>query len=86
MNQSLSVTYSDNTNAGTATASASFAGDANHKSSSDSEGWYAWIEESFGRFKVGPLPSVLSVFGSFHERLQSFPGFGVVAHLDSECN
>jgi hypothetical protein len=37
LNQSPSLTYSDNTNAGTATASASFAGDANHKPSSDSE-------------------------------------------------
>ena len=37
LDQSLPVAYSDNTNAGTATASASFGGDANHKSSSDSE-------------------------------------------------
>ena len=37
LNQSLPVIYSDNTNAGTATASASFAGDANHTGSSDSQ-------------------------------------------------
>ena len=33
----MSVTYSDNTNAGTATASASYGGDANHKPSGDSK-------------------------------------------------
>ena len=33
----MPVTYSNNTNAGTATASASFGGDANHKASSDSK-------------------------------------------------
>ena len=37
LNQALSVSYSDNTNAGTATASASYGGDANHKPSSDSK-------------------------------------------------
>ena len=37
LNQSLTVTYTDNTNAGTATASATFAGDANHSGSSDPE-------------------------------------------------
>jgi hypothetical protein len=36
LNQSLPVTYSNNTNAGIATASASFAGDANHTASSGS--------------------------------------------------
>jgi hypothetical protein len=36
LNQSLVVGYSNNTNAGTAAASASFGGDANHTSSSDS--------------------------------------------------
>ncbi len=33
----LTVSYTDNTNAGTATANASFVGDANHLGSSDSE-------------------------------------------------
>ncbi|HZN14175.1 MAG TPA: Ig-like domain-containing protein, partial [Acidimicrobiales bacterium] len=37
LNQSLSVSYSDNVHAGTTTASASYAGDANHNPSSDSE-------------------------------------------------
>src|SRR5207244_209164 len=37
LNQTLTVSYSENTNAGTATASASFACDANHLGSSDSE-------------------------------------------------
>ena len=37
LNQSLAVTYADNVNAGTATASASFAGDANLLPSGDSE-------------------------------------------------
>jgi hypothetical protein len=37
LNQSLSVSYSNNVNAGSATASASYAGDANHKASSDSK-------------------------------------------------
>src|SRR5262249_1171115 len=36
-NQPLSVSYSNNTNAGTASASASYAGDANHTGSSDSK-------------------------------------------------
>ncbi len=37
LNQSLTVGYTDNTNAGTASANATFAGDANHNGSSDSE-------------------------------------------------
>ncbi len=37
LNQVLSVTYANNINAGTATASASFAGDANHNGSTDSK-------------------------------------------------
>jgi hypothetical protein len=37
LNQSLTVNYTNNTNAGTATASASFPGDANHTGSSDSK-------------------------------------------------
>ena len=37
LSQSLTVSYTSNTNVGTATASASYAGDANHTSSSDSK-------------------------------------------------
>jgi hypothetical protein len=37
LNQSLAVSYTNNTNAGTATASASYAGDANHDGSNDSK-------------------------------------------------
>jgi hypothetical protein len=37
LNQPVPVNHADNTNAGTATASASFAGDANHNGSSDSK-------------------------------------------------
>lgn len=37
LSQSLTVSYSNNTNAGTASASASFPGDANHTGSSDSK-------------------------------------------------
>src|SRR5439155_1613903 len=37
LNQSLTVSYTNNVNAGTATASASFAGDGNHTNSSDSK-------------------------------------------------
>ena len=37
LNQSLTVNYTNNTNAGMASASASFAGDANHTGSSDSK-------------------------------------------------
>jgi hypothetical protein len=37
LNQSLTVNYSNNTNAGTASASASYPGDANHLGSSDSK-------------------------------------------------
>src|SRR5207244_2099333 len=36
LSQALTVSYTENTNAGTATASASYAGDANHLGSSDS--------------------------------------------------
>jgi len=37
LNQPLTVTYSDNTNVGTATASASYAGDGNHEAASGSD-------------------------------------------------
>ena len=37
LNQTLTVNYANNTNAGTATACASFAGDANHTGSTDTE-------------------------------------------------
>jgi hypothetical protein len=37
LNQSLTVNYTNNTNAGTANASASYAGDANHSGSNDSK-------------------------------------------------
>jgi hypothetical protein len=37
LNQSLTVSYTNNTDAGTATATATFAGDANHNGSSDSK-------------------------------------------------
>ena len=37
LSQALTVSYANNTNAGTATASAAFAGDANHNSSNDSK-------------------------------------------------
>lgn len=37
LNQSLTVSYSNNTNAGTASADASFSGDANHSASNDNE-------------------------------------------------
>ena len=37
LNQALNVSYSNNLNAGTATANASFAGDANHTGSSDTK-------------------------------------------------
>ena len=37
LDESLTVSYSNNVNAGTATASASYAGDANHEASNDSE-------------------------------------------------
>ncbi|MGH3052335.1 MAG: MBG domain-containing protein, partial [Gaiellaceae bacterium] len=37
LNESVSVNYTNNTNAGTATASATYAGDANHTGSSDSQ-------------------------------------------------
>ena len=39
LNQSLTVSYSNNTNVGSATASATFAGDANHIGSSNSAGF-----------------------------------------------
>jgi hypothetical protein len=39
LSESVTVSYSDNTNAGPATASASYAGDANHSGDSDSTGF-----------------------------------------------
>ena len=53
LSQSLTVTYSDNTNAGTATASASFGGDANHKSSSDSKTFTIEKADAVGVDHVG---------------------------------
>jgi hypothetical protein len=50
LNQSLLVSYTDNTNAGTATAGASFAGDDNHEASSNS-----------ANFTIDKAPSVVSV-------------------------
>jgi hypothetical protein len=49
LNQSLTVTYTNNTAVGTATASASFAGDSNHTGSSDSKtfGISAWTLKGF---------------------------------------
>ena len=46
LNQSLTVTHSNNVNAGTATASAAYAGDANHNASNDS-----------ATFAINPLAS-----------------------------
>ena len=56
LNQSLTVNYTDNINAGTATASASFPGDANHTGSSHSS-----------NFTVTKAPATitLSGYGSF---------------------
>ena len=50
LNQVLTVSYTDNVNAGTATASASYAGDANHTASNDSE-----------TFEIEPADSVTTV-------------------------
>jgi hypothetical protein len=50
LNQSLTVSYADNVDAGPATASASYAGDANHTSSNDSKS-----------FTIDPAPSVTTV-------------------------
>ena len=51
--QTLTVSYTNNTNAGTATASASFAGDANHPASSNS-----------ATFAINPAP-VTATAGSY---------------------
>jgi len=50
LNQALTVNYSNNTNAGTATASATFDGDANHTGSSDSK-----------NFAINKAPSTTTV-------------------------
>lgn len=50
LNQSVTVVYGNNTNAGTATASASYVGDANHEGSSDSK-----------NFTIDPAASVTTV-------------------------
>ncbi len=52
LSQSLTVTYTDNTDAGTATAAASYAGDANHLGSSDSE-----------TFEIGKADAICTVTG-----------------------
>jgi len=53
LNQPLSVTYTDNTNAGTATASASYAGDSNHTGSSGSANFT--IGQAVGTVALGNL-------------------------------
>ena len=53
LSQSLTVSYTNNTNAGTATASASFAGDANHAAGSNS-----------GNFTINPA-AVTATAGSY---------------------
>jgi hypothetical protein len=50
LNLVVNVSYNDNINAGTATASATFAGDTNHKTSSDSK-----------NFTINPAPSTTLV-------------------------
>src|SRR5207237_6350207 len=55
LNQSLTVSYTNNVNAGTATASASFAGDANHTASNDSK-----------NFTIGKASSTTVVSCSAH--------------------
>ncbi|HMD10873.1 MAG TPA: YDG domain-containing protein, partial [Marmoricola sp.] len=58
LNQSLSVSYSDNVHAGTATASASYAGDANHNPSSDSEAFTIDKADSTTTLTCTPGPFV----------------------------
>ena len=53
LSQTLTPTYTNNTNAGTATASASFAGDANHAASSNT-----------ANFTINPA-AVTATAGSF---------------------
>ena len=53
LNQALAVTYADNVNAGTATATASYAGGANYLASSDSE-----------TFTIGKAATTLAVTNS----------------------
>jgi hypothetical protein len=71
LNQTLTVSYTDNTNAGTAQASASFAGDANHTASSDSKTftiakatstvfvtWVAWTYDGTAHPATGSVNGV----------------------------
>src|SRR5207245_9924286 len=65
--QTLTVSYSENTNAGTATALASYAGDANHQGSSDSK-----------TFTIDKAAQVIS-FGSLADRIIGGPDFLISA-------
>ena len=67
LSQTLTVSYSENTNAGTATALASYAGDANHLGSSDSK-----------TFTIDKAAQVIS-FGSLADRIIGGPDFLISA-------
>jgi MBG domain len=71
LNQSVPVTYSNNVNAGTATASASYAGDANHTGSSAST-----------TFIIDPAPST-TTFGPAPTPAYPGPDFTVSASNNS---
>jgi hypothetical protein len=72
LSQSLPVTYSNNTNAGTASASASFGGDANHDGSSDSKSFQ--IGKATPSF--GNLSSPAIAYGTASTTLSGKLGFG----------
>jgi hypothetical protein len=57
LNQTLTVSYSNNTNAGSATANASYAGDANHETGTDSK--------TFAIAKAGSTVTVTCPAGPF---------------------
>ena len=71
LNQSLTVNYSNNTNAGTATASASFAGDANHASSTDSK---TFVIDPTASTTTVTCPSSVTYNGSAHTATYTITG------------
>jgi hypothetical protein len=66
LSQSVSVDYSSNTNAGTATASATFAGDANHDGSSDSKAFTIAKADQTITFDDAPFSSIYDTTFQVH--------------------
>jgi hypothetical protein len=77
LNQSLTVTYANNTNAGTATANASYAGDATYASSSNS-----------ATFTINPVPVDGCVHGwpDMHQQSGFGRSWNRLGNCVAQCN